>query len=556
MDGDADFVFGPVASGRRTLARERRRARGLWLEVDPLPPRPGGRLQVTVHLGTRVHAGQVALRYTLDGSAPVEDAARLPLRPAGTAWSGLAWGYGQRWEGVLELPRRGGLRLQAEADGQRTPVLSWSLEGLDPPAWARSMVLYHILVDRFASHLGPLAGEGELRGGTLRGIEEKLPYLADLGVTALWLSPIWESDSHHGYDVRDYHSVAARLGGSQDLRRLVEAAHRRGLRVLLDFVAGHCSHRHPFFLQARRDPRSPYRRWFTFTRWPDRYRCFFGVQTLPSWNLDHPPARDYMIERAVEWVRDYGVDGYRLDYALGPSLEFWWAFRRAVKGVNPEALLVGEVVEEAPVVAAYAGRLDGCLDFLLLDQMRRAFLYGEDLRSLASFLERHQRFMPTPFLRPAFLDNHDMNRFLWSAGGDRRRLRQAAFFLYAQPQPVVLYYGTEVGLSQEEDVRQEGWAHHHHARLPMLWGQDQDAGLLDFFRRLNRLRPLLAGQPWQVLQARERLLVWGIGEHVAAVNLGAETEPEPVEARGEALLQEGYRDGRLEPGGFVLWRAG
>ncbi len=320
------------------------------------------------------------------------------------------------------------------------------------PDWLREAVIYQVFVDRFATMGGRPFDEpstpGGFYGGTLRGVTERLDHVVDLGATCIWLSPIFPSPSHHGYDATDYRSVEPRLGTEADLVELVEAAHARGLRVLLDFVVNHVSSAHPAFLAARRDRDSPEARWFTFTDWPDEYLSFFGVLDHPQIDSDDPGARAAMIEAAEHWLH-LGVDGFRLDYAQGPSHAFWTAFRAATRAIAPDSATIGEVVETPAVQLTYQGRLDGCLDFFLLGALRGAFAFGTLPPSgLDDVVRRHLATRPADFVRPTFLDNHDMNRFLWVVGGDTRRLRLAALFQCTLPDPPIIYYGTEVGRSQ------------------------------------------------------------------------------------------------------------
>ncbi len=255
----------------------------------------------------------------------------------------------------------------------------------------------------------------------MRGVIERLDYIAALGATCIWLSPVFPSPSHHGYDATDYRSVEPRLGSADDLRALIAAAHARCLRVLLDYVVNHISSEHPAFQRALADQHAPETTWFSFTRWPDQYLSFFGVPDLPQIDSDSPPAREFMIEHARYWL-EQGIDGFRLDYANGPSHAFWSMFRAATRTARPDSVTLGEVVETAALQRSYQGRMDGCLDFLLLQALRQFFAFGSITPSeFDGFLRRHLAFFPADFVLPSFLDNHDMNRFLWVVGGDTRR---------------------------------------------------------------------------------------------------------------------------------------
>jgi glycosidase len=254
-------------------------------------------------------------------------------------------------------------------------------------------------------------------------------------------------------------------------------------------VVNHLSSAHPAFQEALVDQQSPKASWFTFTQWPDQYLSFFGVLDHPQIDSDAPSAREYMIENARYWL-EQGIDGFRLDYANGPSHAFWSEFRAATRAAKADSITLGEVVETPALQRSYLGRMDGCLDFLLLQALRQFFAFGTMAPSaFDTFLLRHLAFFPSDFVLPSFLDNHDMNRFLWVVGGDTRRLKLAAICQFTLPHPPIVYYGTEVGLAQERDVRYaDGSGHPEEARQPMRWGQAQDQSLLDFYRRLVALR--------------------------------------------------------------------
>ena len=281
----------------------------------------------------------------------------------------------------------------------------------------------------------------------------------------------------------DYYTVEPRFGTNADLKELIEKAHQRDIRVILDFVANHWSNHHPTFQAAQREPDSEYRAWYTWQRWPDTYTSFFGVKGMPQLNLKHKPTSDYLLECVQYWLRN-GVDGYRLDYAPGPPHTFWADFRQACKSVNPDAFLFGEVVSHSEVIASYIPHFDGCLDFLLADALRQTFvLETSTLLEFESFLAAHETYFPEDFSLPAFLDNHDMTRILYLAKEDKAKVRLAALVLFTLSAPPVIYNGTEVGVSQRNPL-----GRFEEARLPMPWGDEADKDLLAYFQRLGELR--------------------------------------------------------------------
>ncbi len=300
-------------------------------------------------------------------------------------------------------------------------------------------------------------------------------------MTAIWVSPVFVTESYHGYDTTDYYHVDPRFGSNADLLELFAQAHARGLRVILDFVANHTSVAFAPFVEALNDPQSEYRRWFSFDpAHTHGYRAFFGVASMPQFDTNHPPVRAFLDGAAQHWLAA-GADGLRLDYAAGPSHVFWSAFRAACRQAKPDCWLFGEVTYAGDKLRTYTGRLDGCLDFSFCRAVRMLCARAPAAISLSQFANQVQAsrvYFGANFLQPAFIDNHDMNRFLWVAGNDKQRLRLALGLLFALGGSPCLYYGTEVGLGQP---RAKGpWR--EEARQPMLWGDAQDAALLAFTR--------------------------------------------------------------------------
>lgn len=533
-----DFVFGTLATDELRLLHHRLARQGVQHadDIAPLDPEPGQPVTLTVHVGQDVAANHVACYYTVDGTEPdgsrgqARHAQVVELRRVGLEWDTLAWGYVARWQGQIPgQPDGTNVRYRIGAWGDDTdeifadwprlkptveaaaaaffrgeplppvppaqpetrPVFNYHVDTFRVTDWARQAIIYHVFVDRFH----PGAGRDWLTpdnlsgffGGTLWGVRDQLDYIADLGADCIWLSPTFVSPTHHGYDITDYDHVEPRLGGDDALRALVAAAQARGIRVLLDLVCNHLSHEHPYFQDALNNPASPYRDWFFFDDSDIGYKTFFGVASMPEINLDHPAARAWMIDIGRYWLREFNVDGYRLDHANGPGPGFWSDFRAACRAEKPDCFLFGEIVEAPPLQRAYVGRLDGLLDFHMEDALRKTFGWGTMTEvEFVRFAARHHDYFAADFVMPTFLDNHDMDRFLYVVGNDKDRLRRAAEAQFRQPGPPVIYYGTEVGLGQNAG-KYDGQGLEE-SRLPMLWGADQDTALLAFYRELIAAR--------------------------------------------------------------------
>lgn len=518
-----DFIFGTLATDEKRLAHLRDGWSGVThrQQRSPRDPSPGQPVKLVLTTGP-AHSGERAWVYwTTDGSDPkgahgtATNGHATAMQLTGEEWNVVLWDYICRFEVTLPGQPDGTVlryRLSAEtlragevfADGGA--YYAAYIANDPPPDWAQDAVVYEIFVDRFypgeeRAWMRPRDPTG-FYGGTLSGVVRKMDYLSELGVNVLYLSPIFPSPSHHGYDSVEMFDIEPRLGTKADFRVLLDEAHRRGMRVILDYVPNHVSNEHPIFQQASTDPHSAFREWFIFEHWPDEYATFFGVKTLPQVNLRYPPARDYILDVARHWL-EFGVDGYRVDYAAGPSPDFWAEFRRVTRATKPGCWTFGEMVYPSDDQLALEGGMDGCLDFILLEALRQTFAYDRwSAARFAAFLDRHEAYFPFSFSRPSFLDNHDMNRFLWAAEGDTRRLRLAALCQFSLAGPPIIYYGTEVGLSQKRDVRQDGFGRPHESRLPMLWGNQQNAALLAYYRDLIRVRHQ---QPALRRGTRERL---------------------------------------------------
>jgi 1,4-alpha-glucan branching enzyme len=504
--------------------------------LTPSDPQPDQPVTLTVEVGSNLDADQIACYYTLDGGIPTGSKGIagqghvVMLEKVEVTWDTAAWGYSIRWKGTLPAQPAGtvvryqigawaGDSAEVFADwpvvkaaaeqaasaffkGQPLPqsevgnphkpyTFTYHVDSLQPPLWAYSTVIYHVFVDRFY----PGDGNDWLQtsdldgfcGGTLWGVLEKLGYIADLGADCIWLSPVFVSPSHHGYDATDYNHVEPRLGGDDALRALVQAAHTRGIRILLDLACNHTSNQHPIFQDARTNPDSRYRDWFLFDDSDIGYRTFFGVASLPQVNLANMDARRWMLDIARFWICEFDVDGYRLDHADGPGVDFWSDFWSVCKAEKSDSLCFGEVVDAPEVQRMFYGRMDGILDFHLGDAFRRT--YGKSAWSeaeLERFMARNHAYFPNDFLRFSFIDNHDMDRFLKVAGGDKAAVKRAAQTQMRQPGPPIIYYGTEIGLQQQHSTT-EGFGLHIN-RVPMVWGVNQDAELLNFYKALIRER--------------------------------------------------------------------
>ena len=517
-----EFIFGTLSTSEKRLEYLREQRRGLRHDyrLAPLAPVDGRPVTITVTAGLDSSISQV--RCLVVEPEKLE----IPLSITRIEWDLLNWGYIQFWQCNLPPQPAGTIvryTIEAKSSNKDEPeladggaVFSYYVGDPAPPDWASQAVIYQVFPDRFYPGKGKewnkVGSLKQVMGGTLRGIVEKLDYIAELGFDCIWLNPFFPDETYHGYHASDYFSVNPRLGTKKDIKELVDQAHDREMRVVLDFVANHWGRTHPTFQAASADQTSEYYDWYLWNQWPHDYETFFSVKDLPAVNVENPDAREHLLEAARYWLVDFDFDGFRLDYALGPSHDFWTDFRAVVQQSKPEVWIFGEVVETPETQLRYWGRLHGCLDFVLQQALRRTFAFLEmSVVEFDAFLQKHEAFYPPEFSRPSFLDNHDANRFLWLVGGDQRKLKLAALCQFTLTGPPIVYYGTEVGLSQNRDMVAETGRHEmEQARLPMLWGEEQEEELLDFYR-------------WLVHFRRDHPVLWRGGRETVHLDASANT---------------------------------
>ncbi len=366
--------------------------------------------------------------------------------------------------------------------------------------WWDGAVFYEIFVRSFAdSTEGPLANDGI---GDLRGLINRLDYLNDgdpvthddLGVTGLWLMPIMQSSSYHGYDTTDYYTIEQDYGTNEDFLELMEQAHARGIRVIVDLVLNHSSNEHPKFIGSG-DPRSEFHQWYRWERRDPGYKgpwgqgvwhnkdgaFYYGVfgRSMPDLNYENPAVTREMLNVTKFWLTDMQADGYRLDAIkhlvergekqehTRPTHQWLRGFYSYYKRVNPSALTVGEVWTDTKTVATYVGdQMDLAFDFDQAYAMIDAAKNSTKDR-LAGAQAAGWRLFPRGQFA-TFLANHDMDRTMSQLGGDVSMAKLAATIQLTSPGVPFIYYGEEVGMA--------GHGPHPDIRSPMQWSAEQGVG--------------------------------------------------------------------------------
>ena len=410
----------------------------------------------------------------------------------------------------------------ASLRGQAPP----SRASVRPPAWTHGAVCYEVFVRSFYDSNGDGVGD-------LDGLISKLDYINDgnpasthdLGASCVWLMPVAASPTYHGYDVPDYYTVQPAYGTNADFRRLVAAAHRRGIAVLVDMVLNHTSNRHPHFVAALHDTTSPYRAWYRFARVPqgkgpwgepvwqrspvrdEYYYAVFGPD-MPDLNYDTPAVRREAEKIASYWIRTMGVDGFRLDAVqylaeqgtcennCPGTHDFLREYAAYLRGISPQAYTVGEVWTSVDsLMSYYQDQLTSYFAFTLMDSLTKAVNTGTAAPLFPGY-ERMQRAEPGYRWSP-ILDNHDKTRVMTTLGGDVARAKLAATLLLTLPGLPFVYYGEEIGMTGDKpDPR---------LRTPMQWAPTSGVGFT-------------TGTPWERPQ-RDSLTVNVATEDTASGSL-------------------------------------
>lgn len=489
---------------------------------EPFIPAPGESITIEVEVRHEHLVDSGGIYYTTDGAAPLGQRGKVaagefvPLELVSTKEQG------GRYLSVFtgEIPGQPGMTpvkylidvWHSDAFGSQfadnnsqepetATEFAFYIEDFTSPAWAKEAVIYHIFVDRFhdgnPSNNPPrqaLSYDEQLKGwmgGDLAGIIEKLDYIAELGFNTLWLSPVFPGPYSHGYHATDFTAVDPRFGDKALLKKLITEAHQRNLRVIYDLVPNHTSDQHPFFQEAKnRGEISHYYDWYSFTDWPTHYATFYGISELPQLNYENYQARSYMIEEVVPfWLAELDFDGFRLDYAKGPSYSFWVDFRHAVKSLDRNKYIFGEIWDDMDTIKSYAGKFDGALDFGLQGALVDVFARGRSMLLVSDHVQKAYQVYPREYLMGNFLDNHDLPRFIFLADDDREAVKLAATVQYTLPGIPIVYYGTEVGLSQSRNHDEVSAWQDRYYREMMIWDQEeQDQELVSYYRKLNQIR--------------------------------------------------------------------
>jgi glycosidase len=374
-------------------------------------------------------------------------------------------------------------------------------------AWWRNAVFYEIFVRSFYDSDGDGIGD-------FAGLIEQLDYLNDgdpstsddLGITGIWLMPIMESPSYHGYDTIDYYTVERDYGTNEDFHALIEAAHARGIRVIIDLVLNHTSSAHPWFINARSSGDAEYRDYYVWSLenpgylgpWSQTvwylgggayYYAVFWDQ-MPDLNYRNPEVTAEMYDAARFWLEEMDADGFRLDairyliedgerQASTPETHAWLAdFHDFHTSIDREAMTVGEVWADTTDVVPYVAsdELDLAFEFTLAEAILTSVIVNTSTEFRSGIENVVEAYDPGDYA--TFLTNHDQNRVMTAVGGNPDKARLAATVLLTLPGTPFIYYGEEIGMTGQKPDE--------HIRTPMQWSAEDHAGFT-------------TGWPWQLV---------------------------------------------------------
>lgn len=387
-----------------------------------------------------------------------------------------------------------------------------------PPAWVKDTIWYQIFPERFANGDPTLTPEGAVpwgttptttcfMGGDLVGVIQKLDYLKELGITGIYFCPIFKAKSNHKYDTIDYMEIDPQFGDKETFRTLVQEAHARGIRIMLDAVFNHAGRYSPFFLDVLENQRnSAYKDWFHIKNFPvsiakRNYETFSFVADMPKFNTEHPACREYLLSVGEYWVREFGIDGWRIDVANEVDFHFWREFRTRVKAINPDVYILGEIWFDS-IPWLNGDQFDAVMDYPVCDAINDFVCHGKlNAEQFKYAINEGLVRYPKQVNEVTFtlLDSHDTARVVTTAKGNLDLARLAYLLLFSYTGAPNIYYGGEIGLEGGPDPD---------CRRAMSWDlAEVETPFSVFMRKLIALRkklPALRSANYEWLKADAR----------------------------------------------------
>lgn len=374
--------------------------------------------------------------------------------------------------------------------------------------------IYFLMVDRFNNGDNKNDFDVDMKdpkayhGGDFQGVIDELDYLKDMGFTAIWMTPVFDNvdKGYHGYWINDFYNTEEHFGTVEEFKKLVSEAHKRDIKIILDFVVNHVAPEHEWVNDPAKND------WFhtkqDIVDWNNQEELENNwLYGLPDLNQENPETRNYLLDAAKWWIEETDIDGYRLDTVRHVPVDFWSDFSKEVKSVKKDFYLIGEVWSSDPnYIAMYdkAG-IDGFVDYPLNDQLRTAFAKPDQTLSwLFKTAERNKVTYENPEVMGNFMDNHDTVRFTRDAIQSRQhpgtRWKLALTYLYTAPGIPIVYYGSEIALDGGEDPDN---------RRQMSFRADKE--LIDYITKIGELRntlPSLSRGDLEVLYEKKGMAVF------------------------------------------------
>ena len=373
---------------------------------------------------------------------------------------------------------------------------------LTTPKWVENTIWYQIFPERFCNGRPDISPENvqpwgtrpsqdNFMGGDLWGVVDKLDYLQELGVNGLYFCPIFTASANHKYDTVDYFNVDPHFGGNEAFRTLVDEAHKRGMKVMLDAVFNHVGDNCPIWvdvLETGED--SKFADWFWINEFPvnsekPNYETFGNVGSMPKLNTENSECREFLLDIARHWVKEFNIDGWRLDVANEVDHKFWRDFRDVVKGINPDCYILGEIWHEG-MAWLRGDQYDSLMNYPLTQSILDFFAYGFSNKQEFMFdVTQSYTTYPHNVNKAMFnlLDSHDTSRILSLCDENIEKAKLAYLFMFTQVGSPCIYYGGEIGLP---GMRGNGAEDN---RACMEWDETkQNLELRTFIQALVKLR--------------------------------------------------------------------
>lgn len=437
---------------------------------------------------------------------------------------------------------------------------------IKPVEWMKRASFYEIFIDRFnrADYLknddyinlkwGETPNPKSFAGGDLEGVTAKLGYLQKLGVNALYLTPIFNSISNHKYDISDYFSIDSMFGDKESFSKLVKEAHSRGMKIVLDAVFNHCSENLLQFQDVLKNgKKSPYFDWFIINgdeidTEKGNYEYFSVCKYMPKLNTSNPEVQNFLNGIATYWIREFDIDGWRLDVSDEVSHDFWRSFRKAVKAAKPDCIILGENWHDSyPYLRG--DQFDAIMNYALTKACTDYFISGTleaegFANKLSGLYVRNTKQVNSMMLN--LLDSHDTHRFYTLADKDKDKLICALAVIYVHTGAPCIYYGTEIPLEGGYDPD---------CRRTMVWDKKHnDNGIPKIISALARLRSKKEIIDGDIsfssnggLFILERLL-----KNRIRLTINNSGEDKGFTTAGKILLAHNYADGSINNKGFVI----